>query len=190
MITYDELLKNRRSIRDFKEQDVSRELLQEILQETCIAPSASNQQPWRFIVIHDRALMKRLSDESKKNLVDLIVNDPTTVASLRRYETTLRNPDFNVFYNAPCLVIICGKNNYRHFVGDCALAASYFMFAAITRGLGTCWIGLGELIKSPALRQEIGLPDDYQVVAPIIIGYPKKIPPMSDRAEPIILHVC
>lgn len=184
---YHDLLKNRRSIRDFKPEKVDKNLLQEILQETCMAPSASNQQPWKFIIIQDQALMKKLSDESKKNLVNQIVTNINASASLRRYETILRNPDFNVFYNAPCLVLICGKNEYRHFVGDCALAASHFMFAATARGLGTCWIGLGDQINDPSVRKEIGL-NDYQLVAPIIIGYPNKIPAASIRAVPIILQ--
>jgi len=188
MKTYNDLLTNRRSIRDFKDEAVSDNLIQEILHETCMAPSASNQQPWRFIVIHDRALIKRLSDESKKNLVNLIVSNSDTVSSLRQYEKILRNSDFNVFYNAPCLVIICGKNNYRHFVADCSLAAAYFMFAATARGLGTCWIGLGEAIESSELKKTIGLPDDYQIVAPMILGYPKKIPASSSRIEPVILR--
>lgn len=186
MIAYKDLLKNRRSIRDFKDEKISASLLQEILQETCMAPSASNQQPWRFVVTHDQALMKKLSDESKKNLVHEIEADPEET-NLRRYEKTLRDPEFNVFYNAPCLVIICGENTYWHFVQDCTLAAAYFMSAATAHGLGTCWIGLGEYIKSSALRKAINLPENYQIVAPIIIGYPKKIPAISSREKPIIL---
>ena len=189
MHTYNELLDNRRSIRDFKDEKVSDNLLREILREACMAPSASNQQPWRFIVIHDQTLMKKISDESKRNLVDEIVSHPNASASLRQYEKILRNPEFNVFYNAPCLIIICGNNNYRHFTADCSLMATYLMFAATARGLGTCWIGLGDQIKSATLRKEIGLPEDYQVVAPIVIGYPNKIPAKTSRAEPIILGI-
>jgi len=188
MLTWNELLQNRHSIRDFQEKDVPADLLQEILVETCKAPSASNQQPWRFVVTHDRALMKKLSDESKKNLVNLIENDPQTSPSLRRYEKVLRDPNFNVFYNAPCLVIIGGKNTYRHFAADCAIAATYFMLAATNRGLGTCWIGLGDQIHDAQLRAAINLPADYQIVAPIIIGYPNKIPAASAREKPIILN--
>lgn len=68
------------------------------------------------------------------------------------------------------------------------MAAAYFMFAATARSLGTCWIGLGDRIDSPALRKEISLPENYQIVAPLIIGYPKKIPSISSREKPIILN--
>lgn len=186
MLTYDELLKNRRSIRDYKNKKISPDLLQEILTDTCQAPSAMNQQPWRFIVIQDRALMERISNESKKNLLRAIDSRPDS--KLASYKKMLSDEKFNVFYNAPCLVLITGKNENEYFQRDCTLAAAYFMLAATKRNLGTCWIGLGDKIKDAALRKEIGLPDDYEIVASIIIGYPQKIPAVSKR-KPTILKI-
>ena len=99
----------------------------------------------------------------------------------------LRNPKFNVFYDAPSLVIICGDKRSPSLKVDCALAASYLMFSAAARGLGTCWVDLGARIDDPKLREEIGLTDDLVIVAPIIIGCPKAIPAIPPRNEPIIL---
>ncbi len=182
---YKLLIKNRRSIRNFTNQTIDPKILDEILHETCMAPSSSNTQPWRFIVITDPKIMEKISDESKKNLVQQIENNPNT--SLKKYEDILRNSSYNVFYNAPCLILIVGQNNYPSFDQDCTLAAAYLMLAATEKNLGSCWIGLGEAIIDQALRKEIGLPDDYQVIAPIIVGYPTKIPSMGSRNEPIIL---
>lgn len=182
---YKMLLKQRRSIRDFADQAVNPKDLEAILQETCMAPSASNRQPWRFIIIQDQSLMKKLSDESKKNLIHVIEKNPSSPT--KTYEGILRNPSFNVFYNAPCLIMIVGEDDYHHFYQDCSLAAAYMMFAATERNLGTCWIGLGEMIEDPALRKEIGLPEGYKIVAPIIIGYPTKLPSASSRKSPEIL---
>lgn len=179
---YGALIKNRRSIRNFLEKKVDRKIINEILHDTCMAPSASNTQPWRFIVIQDSTIIKKLSDESKKNLVHEIetgLDQP--------YLKRLQNPNFNVYYNAPCLIFIAGNENQPYFYEDCSLAAAYLMFAATERGLGTCWIGLGDRIEDPELRKEIGLPEDYKIVAPIILGYPKQIPPIPDRNQPVIL---
>ena len=79
------------------------------------------------------------------------------------------------------------QNNYPFFMGDCACAATYLMFAATARGLGTCWIGHAHNIEDAALRKEIGLSDNHQVAAAIIIGYPKSIPTSYTRNKPIIL---
>ena len=180
-----DLLKERRSIRDFEEKDVPLETVMEIIKESCLAPSSGNGQPWRFVVINDKALIRRLSDESKKNILFYIEKNPG--APVKKYEVALRNKDFNVFYNAPCLVYIGGSKKVGSIQVDCALAASYFMFSAAARGLGTCWIGLGTSIQDPGLLERMGMGEDYRIVAPIIVGYPRAIPDIPERMEPQIL---
>jgi nitroreductase len=187
MPDYFELLKNRRSIRDFEDKKVPQKLINEIIKESCMAPSSGNGQPWRFIIVNDKDVIKSLSDESKKNILFHIENNPDSPS--KRYEAALRDPDFNVFYNAPCLVFIVGPKQIRSLYVDCALAACYFMFSASNRDLGTCWIGFGTNIQDHDLLKLIGLPEDHKIVAPIILGYPKNIPDMSERIKPQILKI-
>jgi nitroreductase len=184
-VDFFDLLKNRRSVRNYQDKDVSLDLLMEMIQEACLAPSSGNRQSWRFIVVNDRDTIRRLSEESRTNLVAELDSNPTSY--VKRYEAALRNPEFNVFYNAPGLVIICGEKRTHSLQVDCALAASYLMFSAAARGLGTCWVDLGARIHDPKLREEVGLTDDLAIVAPIIIGYPKAIPAIPSRNEPVIL---
>jgi nitroreductase len=101
----------------------------------------------------------------------------------------LRDKQFNVFYNAPCLVFIVGPKELLSIQVDCALAACYFMFSACARGLATCWIGLGRFIKDQELLDLIGMPDDHLIVAPIVIGYAKDIPDAPERIGPQVLKV-
>ena len=89
---------------------------------------------------------------------------------MKKYESTLRDKHFNVFYNAPCLVYIGGSERVRSLQVDCALAACYFMFLACERGLGTCWVGFGTSIQDPKVREQVGMPKDYRIVAPIVVG--------------------
>jgi nitroreductase len=184
---FQELLKNRRSIRDFQEKEVFLGTVTDIISESCLAPSSGNGQPWQFVVINRKETIKRLSDESKKTLLSDIARNPDSPA--KKYEEILRNGDFNVFYNAPCVVYIIGPRNHRLLDVDCSLFACYFMLAAAARGLGTCWIGLGTNVRNPELIREIGIPEDCRIVAPIIIGYPKSIPEPSVRNKPRILKV-
>lgn len=189
MTSFFDLLKKRRSIRDYEEKDVPLDLVKEIIRESCLAPSSGNGQPWRFIIINNRDWIEKLSDESKKNILSFIEQNPD--APLKQYETVLRDKHFNVFYNAPCLVFIGGSKKTGSIQVDCALAACYFMFSAQARGLGTCWIGLGTNIQNPEIRKQIGMPEDYRIVAPIIIGYPRTIPDTPERMDPHILKtVC
>jgi len=187
MADFFELLKTRRSIRDFEDKEVPLELIKTIIKESCLAPSSGNGQPWRFIVVNHKEWIKRLSDESKKNFLSHLKRHPD--AHIKKYERVLRNKVFNVFYNAPCLVYIVGPKDVNSIHVDCALAACYFMFTASARGLGTCWVGLGANIRDTEIITQIGLPQDCRIVAPIIVGYPKSIPRPPDRNEPQILKI-
>ena len=181
------LLMNRRSIRDFQDREVPLSVVQEILQDTCLAPTASNGQPCRFIIIRDRGVMKRLSDESRRNLLADLAGNPD--APMKTYEAALRDDAFNVFYNAPCLIYITGPQEVPSPEVDCALTAAYLMFSAASRGLGTCWIGLGAHIRGHEILREIGVPEGCRIVAPIILGYPTAVPPASERHTPDIVRV-
>ena len=185
MADFAELLRKRRSIRDFQEKEVPPTVVREIIQDAYLAPSAGNGQPWKFIVIHNRDWIRRLSEESKKNNLAQIEKDPSS--PIKKYEARLRDKDFNVFYNAPCLVYIVGSRDVRSLAVDCALAASYFMFAATARGLGTCWVALGGDLRDPLILKGVGLPESCRIVAPIILGYPKGIPAAPARNDPGIL---
>jgi nitroreductase len=187
MTDFFDLLKKRRSIRDFEKKEVPLDLIIEIIKESCLAPSAENGQPWKFIIVNNKEWIKKLSDESKRNILAYIEEDPDI--PIKKYEAVLKDKHFNVFYNAPCLVYIAGSEKIRTLQVDCALAAGYFMFSASARGLGTCWIGLGMNIQDPELRKHIEMPEDCQIVAPIILGYPKRIPEPTERKEPRILKV-
>jgi len=183
---FSELLEKRRSIRDYRNRQVPLEIIQKIIKETCLAPSSGNGQPWQFIIVNNREWLRKLSEESKKNFIATIEKDPAS--PLKKYEANLRNKDFNVFYNAPCLVLIGGPKDLYSLLVDCSLAASYFMFAAAARGLGTCWINLGADIRDPGIKEAIGMPVDFRIVAPMVLGYPQSIPELPVR-EPKILKI-
>jgi len=187
MGVFDELIQKRRSVRDYDERAVPLSVIKEIITDACEAPSAGNRQPWGFVVIADRDMMKRLSDESKKKLLE----DMSVIRSpiLRMYRGILSDPQFNVFYNAPCLVYITGPKKVHSAPADCSLAAAYLMISAALRGLGTCWVDLGAYIRDPYLLEKIGVPGSHSIIAPVIIGYPKKIPARPSRRKPRIFKI-
>ena len=184
---FSDLLIKRRSVREYEDKPVTHELILEIIRNCTMAPSSGNGQPWRFVVVHDKQWIEKLSDESKRSFVEYIEKNPE--APIKRYEAVLKNESFNVFYNAPCVVYIIGPKDVSSMVVDCTLAASYFMLSAADRGLGTCWIGLGGNITDPEVRKHLGLSENHNIVAPIAVGYPKKIPEATDRNKTEILKV-
>ena len=184
---YTELLKKRRSIRDFQDRTVPIGTLEEIIEESCLAPSSGNRQAWRFVIIHDKRMLRRISDECKRNILIEIESDPE--AYMSRYRGVMANGEHNIFYNAPCLVLVVGPKDNHTLQIDCTLVAFQIMLAAVARGLGTCWIGAGIYLKDPRLLDEICMTEEHRIVAPIVLGYPERIPAPAPRKPPRILKV-
>lgn len=182
-----ELLEKRRSVRDYEDRAVPMELIQEIIGDAIKAPNAGNMQLWRFVIVNNKGFMKRISDSNKANFLADLESNPNSPWKV--YETALRNEAYNVFYNAPSVVFIVGTAKSATVPMDCSLAASYFMLSAAARGLGTCWVAQGGIIQDPDILAELGVAEKVRIVAPIILGYPKSIPPMVERKEPKILKI-
>ena len=88
-MTSEELLISRRSIRKYKAIGVPSEITEDMIEESTFAPNAGNAQPWKFIVVNDRHWLKKISDESKKNIRARIAADPDDYAP--KYKGMLEN---------------------------------------------------------------------------------------------------
>jgi len=179
-----EAIYHRRSVRDYTNQPVDRETVMDLVCAATQAPSAINQQPWEFVVIQDKALLKSYSDRAKM-LYSATMDIGAMPAEL---ETMLADPEFNVFYNAGTLIVICAKPIGKHPDWDCCLAAQNLMLAAHGMYLGTCPIGLAwPLFEQAGVKHELRIPADYASVLPIIVGYPHKPVPAVERNDPEIV---
>ncbi len=177
-------LRTRRSIRKYKGDQIPDQTLRELLELAAWAPSGMNSQPWVFAVVQDREYMRRLSEEAKAFMLTRLKDFP----QLERYRGIMTNPDFNVFYNAPTLVLIYGDTKALTFRYDCSMAALNLMLAAWDRGIGSCWIGFATATcDSPAVKEKLSVPAAHQAVAPIILGYPQAVPSRGKRNRPRIV---
>lgn len=179
-----EAINNRRSVRNYTNIKVANNLIEDLLQAAVQAPSAMNAQPWAYAVIQDDVLLKEYSTRTKQYLLASLDKTPL----FNKYKSMFQNPDFNIFYNAPSLIIILAKVTGFHTAEDCCLAAQNLMLAAHSLGLGTCWIGFARaFLNLSDVRKELDIPSDYEVVAPIIVGYPQLNPPAVSKKDPVIL---
>jgi len=184
---FKELLEKRRSIRDFEDKAVPLEVIQDIINDAVKAPNAGNMQLWRLVIVSGKEWMKKLSDANKKAIMADIEQNPNS--GWKGYAPMIQKAEYNVFHNAPALIYIVGTAKSQTITVDCAVFAAYFMLSAASKGLGTCWVAQGAEIKDPKLLEELGIPENYRIVAPIILGYPKSIPAMPPRKEPKILKI-
>jgi len=176
-----EAIYKRRSVRFYTEETVDKATIEKLIKAGTQAPSAMNVQPWAFAVIQDKALLQKISDETKVYLLASISERPY----LECYRQIFGDPEFHVFYNAPALIITLAKPEGAYASGDCTLAAQNIMLAAHALGLGSCWIGFAQMsLNTPELKERLGIPKEYTIVAPIIIGHPAKTSPDINKKEP------
>jgi nitroreductase len=177
----------RRSVRDYKPDDVPDDILNELIKAGTYAPSAVNKQPWRFVVIKDRDMISRLSARAKKMWLDTAgkVDDP----HLKQVVNAMKMPEFNIFHNAPVLVLIFAAPDAYSPQFDCALAAGNMMLAARSLGVGSCWIGFGMPLGSDKdTLDELKVPEGHKLMAPLVFGYPvKDLQPAPKRKDDVVL---
>ena len=186
-MAFSDVLLKRRSIRKYLVKPVEMDLLKDIIHESTLAPSAGNEQPWKFIIVQNPHVLQKISEACKETLLARVAANPNDYA--KKYEHMLQNETFNIFYNAPCLVLILGESQVKNLLFDCTLAASYFMMSAAAKGLGTCWINFARELTNPALLEQIGVPEKHTIVAPIIIGHPAIEPAPPKRKTATLLKI-
>jgi nitroreductase len=178
-----EVIRARRAVRAYTAKKVDDETIRALLGAAVQAPSAMNAQPWSFAVVQDAACLKRYSDRAKA----LLLAAPAEAKS-RRYEGSLRDDTFNIFYDAGTLIVICCKERGPFTDADCWLAAENLMLAACDMGLGSCPIGFAiPALNSRDIKEELHIPPAGAAVAPIIVGYPSSLSQPVTRAEPRVL---
>jgi nitroreductase len=181
-----EAIAGRRAVRDYIPQAVDERTINHLIDAAAHAPSAVNQQPWTFTVVRDQGLLDRISDGSKAHMLATMAGNPHA----DHFRARLSDPQFQVFYHAPVLILISAVAQGAWIVEDCALAAENLMLAAHAAGLGTCWIGFAQgYLNTPAGKQALDLPAACVPVAPIIVGHPKAAPRPVARNAPRIRWV-
>jgi nitroreductase len=167
-----ELVRNRRSVRHYLDKPVERQKIERCLEAARLAPSASNAQNWRFIVVDDGQLKSAVARE--------------TIAPLR---------SFNTFTDqAPALVVVVTEKpavvtrtlwkTFGRDYGliDIGIAAEHFCLQAVEEGLGTCMLGWFDERK---VKDRLGIPAGPRVDLIIAVGYPADSSPPVKRRKPL-----
>jgi nitroreductase len=179
----DKAIHGRRAVREYMPDSVDEQTIRGLIDAAIQAPSAVNQQPWRFSVIRSRSLLDRISHEAK--IYMLATTAPGQLSE--QLLSHLRNPEFQIFYHASALVVISAANAGLWAVEDCALAAQNLMLTAFAAKLGSCWIGFAQkFLGTEVGKSLIECPSEWAPVAPIIIGHPAAAAVPVPRKEPLI----
>ena len=146
-----EAIAKRKSVRGFKDEEIPDEIISRVLEAARLAPSASNRQEWRFIVVRDQVMRKKLAEAARGQ--KFVGEAPVVLACCAETDEH---------------VMACGQLCYPI---DVAIAMDHITLCAVVEGLGTCWIGAFE--EEP-VKQLLGIPSPVRVVGLLPVGYPKE----------------
>ena len=147
------------SIRKYKDQDVEKEKIMQILRAAMQAPSAGDQQPWEFIIVRDRQKLEALSHISKYS--GPVSRAPLAIVNIRR-KTGLSFPEVSRI--------------------DMAICTEHEWLQAAELGLGAVWIGVAPFEDRVQMAGEIlCIPEDKEVFSILPLGYPDQDRKQKDR---------
>lgn len=158
----------RRSVRAYQRQDVSDELVRDLLEAAMAAPSAVAKDPWEFLVVRNREMLTRIAS---------------------------RLPNGTMLCEAALGIIICGDLQRAHdgqlsyLLQDCSAAIENLLLAASMLGLGACWLGVHPREDRVAhLRSVLRIPDAIIPVSAVAIGWPTETPAPRTRFRAASVH--
>lgn len=201
---FKQIVHGRRSIRNFKDQEVSVETIEELIDCARYAPSDTNSQTWEFIAILNKQMIKDIADMTWTQL-HRIAEESKSKGLDRPARLLVRSfgPYATAFANAPALIVCLAtpyESKFRErifdplgFVGDdvwdeegiksSCLAAQNFMLAAHAMGLGTCPMTGPVLTAQEQLRDYLKIENSKQINMVIALGYPDEQPRKLPRKE-------
>lgn len=152
-----EAILRRRSVRSYLPDPVPQEKLNRILEAGRLSPSAMNRQPWHFIVVTDPERRGRLAHGKFGGMLK----------------------------EAPVVIVGCGDKEAspKWYKVDTAIALQTMVIAATGEGLGTCWVGSFDEQK---VKEILKIPDRYEVVAMLAMGYPKEGPSLIGAVTSVL----
>ncbi len=179
-----DVIKDIRSIRNYLDKPIEEEILKSIIDCARMAPTARNIQPWEFVVITDKALLKKMAD--------LI-------------------PQGEFIQDAAAGVVVFCHKNTEYFLEDGSAATQNILVSARFHGIKSCWIAgyqgpyyenddipmcegvpcspIPDLYKMPKkLKEAFGVPEDFELISVVSLGYSNDNPTADKRALEDVLH--
>ena len=162
----DDPILRRRSIRAYTQEPVTDAQVEALLRAAMAAPSAGNQQPWRFVVVRDKRTL-------------------TAITEVHPYSKMLPG--------APVAILVCGDPGAgkwpQYWEQDCAAATENVLIAAEQLGLGSVWLGVHPLAERvEGVRRLLGIPESIVPFALLPVGWPAERKEPADRYDAARVH--
>ena len=166
-----ENIMERRSIRRYKDAQITKEELDQVIKAGLCAPSGMNRQSSIIVAVQDKE----------------------DIACMSKLNAEVMGASSDPFYGAPTVLVVLGEADSRMAVQDGSLVMGNLMNAAHAIGLGSCWINRAyevfEKEEGKALLKKWGIKGNYIGIGNCILGYPDEDPAMKPRKENSVFYV-
>ncbi len=179
------IIKQRRSIRGFRDEQIKEEELQAVLEAGMYAPYAW-EQAWHFTVVQNKELLDRLN---------LAAKEAARQMDMEHLRELGNNAQFHCLYHAPTLIIVSGNEQAPvPLYADCAAATQNLLLAAESIGLGSCWIFFVmwafNSSQGSDLRKVLKMPEGYKPYYSAVLGYKKAAAiKAADRKPNLVTYI-
>ena len=188
------LIKGRRAVRQYKQENLEPETMKQLLDVACYAPTGKNSGQVRFTVVNDRIKLIEIRDDIMAKLVK-ISHETGFPEGMEFFSTYVQQweeegTDF-VFRGAPHVIIVSAPRNIVTPVEDCLIALTTFELYAQTLGVGTVWDGLAKWVISellPEFKIRLGIPEDHVIGYTMAFGKPAVTYSRTTQHEPAGVH--
>ncbi len=173
-----EVIKNRRSIREYKDEQISDEEVEKIIDAAIMAPSARSEAPWHFTVVQNKETL----DFINEYVLDLLRN------SGEEFLEAIAEEGRNIMHNAPTVVFVSAKSDATNMQADCSAAIENMLLAAEGLDIGSCWLGLvTNFFNAEENLKYLHIPEDYAPLYGVALGYKAgEAPARPERDENVI----
>lgn len=174
-------IKNRRSIRKFKNNQITKEELNAIVQSAIYAPTGHNDQPWHFTIIQNKEVLNKISEVANKAMKNSEIEWISKLGSKNR----------PLFYNAPTVVIVSGKEGTYSPLTDCSAAIQNMLIAAESLNIGSLWNGLvSYFFENKEEAKVLNLKEGYKPYYAVALGYKDCEAPIApERNEDVFTYI-
>ena len=173
------LIKERRSIRHYREYNVEKEKMEKLKEMLSFVPTGVNNHSLHFTIIENKTIMDEFRQKVNELIVKIIRNKAVKSLSRRfaNYAIPILRGEDVIFRGAPHMIIVSVSKNAPCKDIDPIIALSYFELYAKSLGIGTCWCGLAYycLKYIPHLKDMFDIPKTHKVAYTMLFGYPKVV---------------
>lgn len=165
-------LRSRRSIRNYKDESVSREKLTKLIDIARLAPTAGNSQGISFVVVENIQLIEKATEIT----IQMIENSPLRNLVEKAVKSYREGGVDSIFRGAPNLIIAIADKDLRSARDNSVSALTYLELYAPSLGLGSCWAGIFEYcasIENSPMLKLFNIPEGKKITAAVMVGYPK-----------------